>query len=226
MIVKQSTRIILAEKRKEEHLEGELLSRYSISYKGKEDDHPTRPFGSLHLFKETTLGAGKIERLVFDEDMQLLILPLVGRVRVQNAKKQNQADIGEVLLTSIESGKPCNIFNDFENSEVHYAMAGFVSSESVEGLVSFSFTSDKQDTLFEEVSLLGLVKATIGQWKGRSEGDLVPTTPNTFSWVVQGAFEIQNCLLQKSDSLAIFGSEKIEYEALSNDAIIIFLEMT
>jgi quercetin 2,3-dioxygenase len=222
--VKQKTRIILSEIRKENHLEGKLFSRWSIA-RDDTNDHPTRHFGSLHLFSETTLAAQNKEQLVFDEDMQFLIIPIIGGVRVQHTKNQNTVEVGEALLISLESGEKCTIFNDFENSEVHYVVAAFASSEPAEGIVRFSITSDILQTIFNQVSERGLIKAAIGQWKGRSEGKFVPSAPNIFAWVVEGAFEIENCLLQKADGLAINGAEKIEFEALSIDAIIIFLEI-
>jgi hypothetical protein len=224
MIVTQNSRIILAEKRTEEYLIGQKLSRYSVSRKDA-NEHPTRPVGSLHIFAETTLGPQNKEQLIFDKDMQVLIIPLIGRVQVNNAKNQNTVEVGEALLMSVKSSKPLNIFNDFKHSDVHYLLAGFSSSECVEGITRFSLTPDKPVTLFEKVSRKGLVKAVIGQWKGRSESEYVPSTIQTFAWVVQGAFEIENCLLQKADGLVLKGKEKIEFEALSNQAILIFLEM-
>lgn len=224
MIVKQRSRIILSENRKQEHLDGKILSKYSIVHKDVKE-HPTRHFGSLRLFSETTLGAQNKDQLAFDEDMQFLIVPLIGRMQVCYAKNQNVVHVGEALMMSTKSNEPFTLFNDFENSEVHYVIAGFASTEPVKGFTRFSLAPDKLLTLFDGVSQRGLMKAAIGQWKGRSEGEFVPTASNTFIWVVQGAFEVENCLLQKADGLVICGPEKIEFEALSNKAILIVLEM-
>ncbi|NBP70673.1 MAG: hypothetical protein EBU52_18285 [Cytophagia bacterium] len=224
MILTQNSRIILAEKRKEEYLIGQKLTRYSVSHQ-EVDEHPTRPVGSLHTFSETTLAPQNKEQLIFDIDMQVLIIPFIGRVQVNDAKNQNTVEVGEALLMSIKSNKPLSIFNDFKHSDVHYLLAGFSSSEYVEGITRFSLTPDKPVTLFDKVSQKGLVKAVVGQWKGRSEDEYVPSSIQTFAWVVQGAFEIENCLLQKADGLVLKGKEKIEFEALSNEAIVIFLEM-
>lgn len=220
----QNNRIILSEKRKEEYLNGKKSSRYSITHQDA-GEHPTRRVGSLHVFSETTLGPQNKEKLTFDEDMQLLIIPLIGRVHVYSANNQNAVDVGEALIMSITSIEPLTLYNDFENSAVHYVTAGFSSSEPVEGIARFSLPPDKLVTLFDKVSRQGLMKVSIGQWNGRSEGEFTPTAPKTFAWVVQGAFEVENRLLQKADGLALHGQENIEFEALSNEAIIIFLEM-
>lgn len=224
MILKQKSRIILSEKRKEECLHSKKLSRYSIVHKDVYD-HPTRHAGSLHLFKETTLGPQNKEKLTFNEDMQLLFMPLIGRIQVNNVKSQNIVDVGEVLIISIKSNEPITIFNDFEISDVHFVIAGFSSNEPIEGITRFSLSPNKLITLFDDVSQRGLIKARIGQWNGRSDGEFLPSAPKTFAWVVQGAFEIENCLLQKADGLVLYEQKKIEFEALSNDAIVIFLEM-
>lgn len=224
MILKQDSRIILSEKRKEEYLNGKKLSRYSITEQDV-GEHPTRHLGSLHVFCETTLAPQNKDQMTFDKDMQLLILPIIGRVLIHTAKTQNVVDVGEALTMWIKSKEPFTLYNDFENSDVHYVIAGFSSSEPLEGITRFSLLPDKLATLFDKVSNQGLMKAAIGQWNGRAEGKFIPTAQKVFAWVVQGAFEVENCLLQKADGLAMHGQEKIEFEALSNEAIIIFLEM-
>ncbi len=225
MITSKNTRIILANERPKEHLLGVQLSRHSITSVVSEKS-PIRSFASLHHFEETTLAAMHDQQLTFEEDMQLLFLPLTGKMQIKSAQHQNSLDVGESLLISIPSHEACMVINDYKQSDIHYLIIGFASSVRVEGIVRFSMTPDHLVPLFENVSDHGLSQVTIGQLSGRSEGEYVPSGSYTFAWVVQGAFEIQNCLLQQADGLAISGVEKIDFEALSNDAIIIFMELT
>lgn len=225
MTMIQNTRIILADKRKQELLDNHFSSRHSIAYH-QEEEHPTRHFGSLHLFSETTLGALKKNQFVFEESMQILLIPIIGCLRATTANNEFIVDVGEALILATKSHEALLISNDFENSEIHYVIASFSSNEQVQHHIQFSLAADRFSVLIDHISTHGIVKAHISQWNGRSEGELKPTTNHTYAWVMQGSFELANCLLQKGDGLAINGYETIEFEALANDAIILFLEMT
>jgi redox-sensitive bicupin YhaK (pirin superfamily) len=44
-------------------------------------------------------------------------------------------------------------------------------------------------------------------------------------YVIEGAFEVQYRLLHARDGLALWEAERVEWEALSNDAILLVLEV-
>lgn len=218
------THILLAEKRDEKHLDGKMLSRFSI--KSKANEVSEIRFGCLQEFRETTLGAKYEDSLIFNTEVQLFILPLIGQIQVVNSMNTQIVDIGEAILLSVQPGDECRIINCYEHSDVHYIVSAFTSKEKVNGLARFSLNMDQFVTFGERISNQGLIRVSIGQWNGRSESVFAPASQKTFAWVVQGAFEIENCLVEKSDGLVISGMEKIEFEALSNDSIVIFMEMT
>jgi hypothetical protein len=66
----------------------------------------------------------------------------------------------------------------------------------------------------------------IGQYQGRSEGTYIPRDPTkgTFAFVIHGAFEIENRLLEARDAIALWNTPEVAFEALSNDAIVLFIE--
>jgi hypothetical protein len=66
----------------------------------------------------------------------------------------------------------------------------------------------------------------IGKFDGRKEGTHIVTDAGKgiFVFVIEGAFEVQNRLLQLRDGLALWNTASIEFEALSNDAILLLLE--
>lgn len=70
----------------------------------------------------------------------------------------------------------------------------------------------------------------IGKYTGREEGVLtVNGTKGIFGFVIEGAFEFQNRLLETRDNIALWNEDnealQIEFEALSNDAIILIVEV-
>jgi redox-sensitive bicupin YhaK (pirin superfamily) len=65
----------------------------------------------------------------------------------------------------------------------------------------------------------------IGQYDGRAEGIFTSWNPNhsAFIFVIEGAFEVQNRLLERRDGLALRNAEMVEFEALSNGAIVLII---
>jgi quercetin 2,3-dioxygenase len=67
---------------------------------------------------------------------------------------------------------------------------------------------------------------SIGKFSGR--GDTTYTLnekgAGLFLFVIEGAFEADGRLLHPRDGLALWDTEKVEIEALSNDAIIVAIE--
>jgi redox-sensitive bicupin YhaK (pirin superfamily) len=71
-------------------------------------------------------------------------------------------------------------------------------------------------------------KLSIGQFRGRQEAryQLSHKTHGLFVFVIEGAFEVQGRLLHPRDGLAFWNvAEPAELEALSNDAIILLMEV-
>jgi quercetin 2,3-dioxygenase len=64
-------------------------------------------------------------------------------------------------------------------------------------------------------------------FEGRNEGtySLENTSKGVFAYVLTGTFEIQNRLIQPHDGVAIWNIEELEFEALSNRAIIVVAEL-
>jgi hypothetical protein len=68
---------------------------------------------------------------------------------------------------------------------------------------------------------------SIGKFAGRQEGRYHLSDPqNTlYFFVIGGAFEVQQRLLQPRDGLALWNAGTIDFEALSNDAVLLVMEL-
>ena len=67
----------------------------------------------------------------------------------------------------------------------------------------------------------------IGQYGGREEDEYVLKnfSNSVFVFVVEGAFEVANRLLETRDGMALSHIETVEFEALSHDAILLLIEI-
>jgi redox-sensitive bicupin YhaK (pirin superfamily) len=83
--------------------------------------------------------------------------------------------------------------------------------------------------IFPEKSGLSSLPFTvsIGKFSGRAETTYKLTSENSglFVFVIEGAFELEGRLLHARDGLALWEIKEVELEALSNDAIILLIEL-
>ena len=68
---------------------------------------------------------------------------------------------------------------------------------------------------------------SIGKFDGRGETTYRVKNKDAglFVFVLEGAFEVQGTLLHARDGLALWETDEVEMEALSNDAIILLVEL-
>ncbi|MBW3470463.1 hypothetical protein [Arthrospiribacter ruber] len=224
MIIKQNTRIILSENRKNSYQNGKVLSKDSITYK-RSPTEPTRHFGPLRLFREVTVAEQQSEKFIFDEAIQILILPIIGTVQVACGDDTYLVAVDESLIIHIPADTAISLVNNYKSSAIHYLVAGFVYDHPITGFSKFNLQPDKSISLFEYKNENGFLNIHIGKWRGRSSGTITPSSKHVFAFVIQGAIEMEDCLLQKADGLAMYGKEIINFEALSSEAIMIFLEL-
>lgn len=97
--------------------------------------------------------------------------------------------------------------------------------ESDSKLFDFDLTQKNQlISLFETANALGFV----GIYEGRKEGLYKLKNPSNgiFVFVINGAFEVENRLLESKDGLRLQQIDNIEWEALSENAILLILEIS
>ena len=91
---------------------------------------------------------------------------------------------------------------------------------------SFATSTNSLTSLLSTASLLPLT-ASIGQFAGRHEAVYQLANPEArlYAYVLTGAFELEGRLMHEKDGLALWNVAEIELEALSNDAVVLLLEL-
>jgi quercetin 2,3-dioxygenase len=67
----------------------------------------------------------------------------------------------------------------------------------------------------------------IGKFSGRTDASYLPQNPvhTCFVFVIEGTFEVQNRLVYSKDGILLPEAGEVEFEALSNDGILIIFEL-
>lgn len=167
-------------------------------------------------------------RLVFTAkvDCAIILLPLVGSLDING---NSLLGVGESQIEHLKKGKEINISNPYSN-EVNHFLRVIIPYEASfpKSRTSFSLDESKNQitTLFSinnQNDDLPPISFKLGCFDGRAESCLVLTN-DLFVYPLNGAFEVQNCLLEQADGLKICDSKEVELEALSQEAMMAFLE--
>lgn len=193
-------------------------------------DRNRKPFGNLITCNDDTLVGGETMRIIADRNLEIMLLPLVGAIELSiNGGKPEFIEIGEAKVFSVSANDAYEIRNLYDNELVNFLHIRFARAFGTESIKNRSVYFDI-DTNKHTLQNIG-ANCYIGKLAGREEGFLTlkPESQGVFGFVIEGAFEFQNRLLEARDSIALWNDDndplQIEFEALSNDAILLIIEV-
>jgi redox-sensitive bicupin YhaK (pirin superfamily) len=188
-----------------------------------------KPFGSLKIFNDETLAQNETKAFYLDENTDILLLPLVGTINYKDSLGSSIfINPEEVYILNAKKTRTFEVSNPYEEELINYLQIGFNTTEKSDntGLKeSFNFSIRNQlISLFENHENIGF----IGVFDGRVEGTyrLKNPTNGIFAFVINGAFEFQNRLVEARDGLSLWDTDTVEFEALSENAILLLFEIS
>lgn len=193
-------------------------------------DESRKPFGNLIACNDDTLAAGNAIITNAGKDMEVIIIPVVGKVEIKDSQERTDfVDAGEALILQLNSEDYYQISNPFNNELVNFLQI-WIEKDSENANLSGFKTSFDLDNYKNQLQAIG-EHCYLGKFSGREEGGLtVSGLKGVFGFVIEGAFEFQNRLLETRDSIALWNDDnealQIEFEALSDNAIILIVEVT
>jgi hypothetical protein len=192
------------------------------------------PFGKLEALNDDTLAAESSASYTADEFSSTLLIPLVGKVKFSvDGMQYGSSEAGQMHLITAPVGSLVEITNPYEKDLVNYLHLQLITGERpahvLVGKFDFDLDTHKNALLhFEpQLSMQGsCCRISIGKFDGRKEAELAlrDSSKGAFVFVIEGAFEVENRLLQPRDGLAITNTKIIEIEALSNEAVVMVVE--
>jgi len=214
--------------------QSEAFRRYATFNFGDYKESSREPFGLLLALNDETLGAGNTIFRHIEENTDILILPLVGGVIFRDSFG-NESTIGteQIGIFSGEKGNAYQLTNPYKKELVNYLQIWIKGSEKFKpGSAQRDFDSSIRSTLIPIFGDAGLAvhsqtSGFIGIYEGRREGTYQMKHPENglFAFVISGAFEFDNRLMETRDALAIVNAETIEFEALSENAMLLLMEI-
>ncbi|MGG9963888.1 pirin family protein [Ferruginibacter sp. SUN106] len=216
------------------HLENEWMRSLVTFNFGNYKTENREPFGSLQVFNEDTLAAGKSINMLVEENTEVLIVPLTGTIFFKDhTGNETYINPGQVQLFAAVKQSSYQIINPYENEElVNFLQVWLYKSETVfiPKMQLFNFDLSQKNQLHTVITASDLNQQAytfIGKYDGRQKGiySLQNKNNGIYCFVIEGAFEIQDRLLHAKDGLAIWDTDEIDFEALSNGAIVLLFEI-
>ncbi|WAC10969.1 pirin family protein [Dyadobacter pollutisoli] len=187
-------------------------------------------FGRLLVVNDETLLAERSHQIVVVRECRVILLPLVGGFEFSDSIENLRfIDSGEAVIFTAQPGQTYTLTNPYEQEAINYLQ---IRMECDPDAVGDPFIT--RFDLAHRNTLLPIYRSArndgniyIGKYQGREEGVFLKDTLNRgiFAFIIEGAFEVQNRLLEKRDGLSVSFVDEIEFEALSNDAVILILEV-
>jgi len=182
--------------------------------------------GALYVLNDDTLAPGGSIRMSIEEDSQVVLLPLAGALTFKDSLDNTDTlHPGEAQLLHIPKDEAIRISNPAEHDLVNFLQVWFKRPANVKANQSTIFNLvDNKNKL---ISLFDGLHFSIGQFDGRAETEYHLHTPGAalFTFVIDGEFEAQHRLLHARDGLALWDIQSAEMEALSNEAIVVVMEV-
>lgn len=195
-------------------------------------------FGNLYLFNDERLSAGSSKAQDMAADSYLILIPVTGDLEVQCLWEEDPitVSIGQALICKNAEAFSLRLLNPYEADEVNFLQLRIKSDRHAAApllkILDFELYG-VTNKLFEITPNIGQKKRrlpfriSIGQFDGRQEAiyTLHKASGNFFSFVLAGAFEISGRLLHARDGLALWNITEVDLEALSNNAVILTIEI-
>jgi hypothetical protein len=192
-----------------------------------------QPLGHLLAVNEESLAGGATLALSATETVHVVLLPITGTVEVLLANETLASAVEQVRVLTLPAGATFRLRNPYPDhliSLLHLWVRADapVSAPTARPAASFTFggLADRLAPLLPATAELPFT-LSLGRFAGRREATYALAPGRLFfGCVLAGAFEVEGRLLHAQDGLALWdAAAPIELEALSNDALLLVLDV-
>ncbi|WP_201981466.1 pirin family protein [Hymenobacter rubidus] len=196
------------------------------------------PFGRLYGLNEETLAGGHALDFTVAEASHVLILPLTGAVTLNCVgPPATTVDAGQLLILTLPAASVLHVKNPFATELVGFLHIWLLADSPVSAVAARRAVFSLDDSPNQLIPLAPVpappaarplpLAVSVGRFAGRHEAIYQPSGSDSrlFVFVLAGAFEVEGRLMHANDGLALWDAANVELEALSNDAVLMVLEI-
>lgn len=227
MIKQSPAKIFLSDQRRLQ--QSDVHRSFStFSFGAHENTHRFK-FSTLYVLNDEELaGSGTIKAEV-NAATYMVLLPITGDLNFTNpAHEQVRVNVGELKIVSLPKRSSILLSNPFDTDTINYLQICIKAYKNLDLSGLYNFDLDANDNqLIQLCSPVTTFSINIGRFTGRTEGiyKLRNKHSSIFAFIIAGAFEVEHRLLHARDGLALTAIEQIDFEALSDHAILLVIEL-
>jgi quercetin 2,3-dioxygenase len=210
-------------------------SRHTFNFGNYFNEHKG-PFHDIYVVNDDTLDGGRSLRVLVQEHSYIILLPVVGAVVYKDSlRHEGLVAAGQLQIFAVDKGGAIELTNPFKEDQVNFLQiwikAGSVPAPEPYFLHTYNVNEQPGKLISLSPGNTGKpvlpFTVSIGKFRARAETayrSMLDTTA-LFFFVLEGAFEVAGRLMHARDGLALWETTEADMEALSNDAILLLIEI-
>ena len=218
------------------HFENDHLRVYATFNFGNYFNEHKTAFGPLHLLNDNTLAGNHVSLTKFEEDMYTILLPIVGTIEyADNEGTHAVIHSGEMQCGFYKENSGFVVKNPYDSALVNYLQIGIIGSfaKKFEKPQLFQFDIEGYKNVLVDIGLKEVnpvlpFNMTICKLSSKKELTYFMDDPanSLYAFAIEGESEVDQRLLHARDGLGLRDIDKVEIEGLTNNAILLLIEMT
>jgi len=178
----------------------------------------------LHLV-ELTLAPGESFSDPGSGHLLILVIPVVGTIKIERHPESVYLDPGGMAAIETDMDLPLVYYNPLGGDLVNFLVISCTPGKiPTPGFRIHSMDIENINAL-TSTPVNNRLTLSVGKFQGRRSADLtlIPDA-GAFVYVINGAFEVANRLMEAGDGLGLYGtSELLDFEALAEESILVVL---
>lgn len=187
------------------------------------------PFLALHALNDEVLESGAVKIHQAKADSVVLLLPVVGGVKFKmEGNESRYMEVDTCRLLFIPKDGVLELSNPYRQERINYITAWFSITGEMDHREQFSlFNLKSRKNILTGIFTSSNASGFLGKFSGRNDHtfQLKESSCGAFVFVLEGVFEVEKRLLEHRDGLALWNIKSVEFEALSDDALILIFEL-
>ncbi|MDQ8004457.1 MAG: hypothetical protein REI64_06615 [Pedobacter sp.] len=209
-------------------IESDRIKRYStFNFEGFQNP-AKEAVGNLYAIHDDTLNPNSDFNFYTRQQGYIFIVPISGNISyIDEQKNETLVEVGKSLLVYLDKNAYIQLKNRYQKETINYLMIALSSDEIPQRSLTVSNIDLSQVNHLQTITSASLTfKIGIGRYKNSGNTKYVVNSISTlYCFVLAGSFEIDGRMLNDRDGIALSATEKIEIEALSDNGLLLTIEL-